>query len=46
MEKNVLAKLLEQDINEQAKVVEDLQKLGASDHIVRYDFCVLNTFRK
>ena len=35
LEKSVIAKYLEQEINEQAKVVEDLQKLGASDHIVR-----------
>ena len=34
LEKSVVAKYLEQEINEQAKVVEDLQKLGASDHIV------------
>ena len=34
MEKNELAKCLEQEINEQAKIVEDLQKLGASEHIV------------
>ena len=34
MEKNELAKCLEQEINEQAKVVEDLQKLGASEPIV------------
>ena len=35
LEKSVVAKYLEKEINEQAKVVEDLQKLGASDHIVR-----------
>ena len=34
IEKNELAKYLEQEINEQAKVVEDLQKLGASEPIV------------
>jgi hypothetical protein len=35
LEKGVVAKYLESDINEQAKVIEDLQKLGASDHTVR-----------
>ena len=34
IEKNELAKCLEQEINEQAKVLEDLQKLGASEHTV------------
>ena len=31
IEKHELAKCLEQEINEQAKIVEDLQKLGASE---------------
>ena len=34
IEKNEQAKYLEQEINEQAKVVEDLQKLGASEQTV------------
>lgn len=34
IEKNELAKHLEQEINEQAKIVEDLQKLGASEQTV------------
>jgi hypothetical protein len=36
VDKNMLAKYLETEINEQAKIVEDLQKLGASDHFIRY----------
>ncbi len=42
LEKSVVAKYLEHEINEQAKTVEDLQKLGASDHTVASEQKKLN----
>ncbi len=42
LEKATVAKYLEHEINEQAKTVEDLQKLGASEHTVVAEVKKLN----
>ena len=42
LDKAVVAKYLEHEINEQAKTLEDLQKLGASDATVNAEMKKLN----
>ena len=42
LDKNVVAKYLEHEINEQAKTVEDLQKLGASEQTIAAEMKKLN----
>lgn len=42
LDKNTLAKYLEQEINEQAKTVEDLQQLGATEQTINAEIKKLN----